>query len=94
MIKLEIQGETRLFSYPEDLYACLGQICGRDVEDYLKQMDNSSSCSGECDETYRIEEHYQRMIRDFVDELEILLKSKHIDRLKLQKLQHDLWKGL
>lgn len=96
MIKLEIQDETRLFDCPEGLFRCLGEICRRDVEQYLNQLNQSPEmkCTGECDETYRIEEHYQRMIRDFVEDLELMLKGKRFDREKLQKIIKDMMKEL
>lgn len=96
MIKLEIRGETRLFDCSEGVYRCLGELCGRDVEEYLKQLHQAPEmkCTGECDETYRIEEHYQRMIRDFVEDLDLLLKAKRFDREKLQKIIKDMMKEL
>lgn len=96
MIKLEIRGETRLFDCPEGVYRCLGELCGRDVEEYLKQLHQAPEmkCTGECDNTYRIEEHYQRMIRDFVEDLELLLKGKRFDREKLQRIIKDMMKEL
>lgn len=30
---------------------------------------HKSKCTGECDHTYRIEEHYQRFLRDIQDEI-------------------------
>lgn len=96
MIKLDIQNETRFFDCPEGVFRCLGEICGRDVEQYLNQLNQSPKmkCTGECDETYRIEEHYQRMIRDFVEDLDLLLKGKRFDREKmkaiLERIRRDL----
>lgn len=75
IIKLEVCGETRLFNHPEDVFECIGQTMGRDVQNFLLTLNKAEQCTGECDETYRIEEHYQRMIRDFVDELDLLLKT-------------------
>lgn len=96
IIKLEVCGETCLFNCPEAVFERIGQEMGRDVQDYLNRLNQSPKvkCGGECDETYRIEEHYQRMIRDFVEDLDLLLKGKRFDREKmkaiLERIRRDL----
>jgi hypothetical protein len=96
MIKLEACNETRFYDCPEALFEHIGQVMGRDVQDYLNMLNLSPElkCTGECDKTYRIEEHYQRMIRDFVEDLELLLKGKRFDREKLQRIIKDMMKEL
>lgn len=93
MMKLDIRGETRFFSRPEALYEFIGQEMGRDVQEALKNL-SKSDCVGECEETYRIEEHYQRMIRDLLEDLELLLKAGRIDRHKLESIIENTRKDL
>lgn len=96
MIKLEIRDETRLFDCPEGVFRCLGELCGRDVEQYLKQLHQAPEmkCTGECDNTYRIEEHYQRLIQDFIEDVELLLKAKRFDREKMKVILERIGRDL
>ena len=75
MDRIVIGKETFFIEAPERFAWILEEKLGADAARYFRETIadlkfDSSACSGECDETYRIEEHYQRVIRDAVEELE------------------------
>lgn len=97
MLKLTVMDETRFFDSPEALYRGLGDICGRDVEDTLTELYQNAAgikCSGECDETYRIEEHYQRMIRDLLEDLTLAIRPGQTTRDKIKTIIEKVRKDL
>lgn len=52
---------------------------GADFRELVRPHPKESECTGECDNTYRIEERYQRVLSDVKDELnEIKTKDAKI----------------
>lgn len=50
------------------------------LEDIANETAEKNECTGECDVTYRIEEHWQHIVQDIHDELvswEISKETKH-----------------
>lgn len=41
IIKLEVCGETRLFNHPEDVFECIEQTMGRDVQNFLLKLNGA-----------------------------------------------------
>lgn len=55
----------------EDFFTLVREKIGRDAEQLGRKLFDTvgNHCTGECDHTYRVEEHYVRMFNDFLDEL-------------------------
>lgn len=81
----------------KDFALFLDETLGYDVGDYfrtaLKDIANETAekneCTGECDVTYRIEEHWQRIVQDIHDELVSWEISKETKR-DLEKMRNYL----
>lgn len=77
----------------EDFFTLVREKIGRDAEQFGRELFNTveNHCTGECDYTYRVEEHYVRMFKDFLDELSGIKVLKSYQRafsnliLKYQK---------
>lgn len=74
MHRLNINGEEIYVECPKRFEWILEEKLGRDAADYfrnlLEEANVKDQCGGECDKTYEIHEHYQRVIGDVVEELE------------------------
>lgn len=76
-----INGKPETFYNAGQLKRALPELFGDDVTELFQELldaeiaqaymrDPYEHCNGECDQTYRIEEHYQRVIRDAVEDLQ------------------------
>ena len=84
MEHLEISGEHRFVESPEHFALILEEKLGVDAAEYFRDCCKNfdgSNCPGECDHTYRLQEHYQRVIRDVLDDLKDVKVLKSHSRL-------------
>ena len=81
----------------KDFALFLDETLGYDVGDYFRtaledvanETAEKNECTGECDVTYRIEEHWQRIVQDIHDELVSWEISKETKR-DLEKMRNHL----
>lgn len=69
MQHITINGEVRFFEGAEGLLNLIQEKMGYDAGEEVKELIGANTCVGECDHTYKIHEHYTRVIRDALDEL-------------------------
>ena len=69
MQHIEVNGETCFYDGPKGLLNLIDEKMGRDTRDAVGDLIDQNKCVGECDVTYKIHEHYTRVIRDALDEL-------------------------
>ena len=72
--RLEVGGEMLYIDCPERFAWMLEEKLGEDAAAYFRGMVEKlcfdpNLCPGECDHTYKLQEHYQRIIRDALDSL-------------------------
>lgn len=83
MIKLTIHGELFFLEGEEDFGELIERYMGREAAEAFETMLNNDCC-GECDEVYRVGEHFERVIQGAVDELELVEpKAKHAKRMEI-----------
>lgn len=97
MKRVAIQGEPYWCETLDDFLRLIENKLGEDARDYLYEylyINTEKICNGECDETYRLQEHYERVIRDAVDELEKVkgktAKMDEIIQCVLKDLHHEI----
>lgn len=71
-----IQGKTETIFDNEDFARMLDEKLGSDAADYFRdalqkalETHDPSVCIVECDRVYRVQEHYEHVLRDIRDEL-------------------------
>jgi len=68
-----IQGKVEYIWTDEDFARMLRDKLGDDAERYflgiLFSREQAHKCPGECDKTYRLQEHYERVLKDVRDEV-------------------------
>ena len=69
MKKILINNELFFVENDGELLSLIDQHMGHDTHDAVQEMLDKDACNGECDETYKVEGHYQQIIRDAADEL-------------------------
>ena len=79
MQRIDVQGETRFFDGPEGLLLLIEEKMGLDTREAVEEQLTTFKCVGECDHTYRIQEHYQRIIRDALEDLQLATKPRSYD---------------
>lgn len=79
MIKLYHNNQWHfLDDTPEALHAFIEEHMGRDTVAAVQALIENNACSGECDETYKISDHYRRVIQSVLDELSgIIVRKGH-----------------
>lgn len=87
MDKITIRGETRFFDGIEGFLWLLEKELGYDAHDYLERYLNdwqydTERCVGECDRTYQLQEHYERIIQDAIEELQELTVPRAQEKKK------------
>ena len=70
---LFIDGEHCFVDCPERFALLLEEKLGSDAAGYFRDFASNDrdgeGCTGECDVTYRMHEHYERVISDVIDDL-------------------------
>lgn len=87
--------ELHMIRCKEDFVALVGDKLGYEAKAAMLDlfMAIPDDCPGECDHTYRIQEHYQRGINDAVEALELYGKAKKKSSNTLERIIKHL-KGL
>lgn len=84
MKNLRINGRFCIVDDKEDFFRIMSELMGDEAVEYCRSfmpLENNDDC--ECDKLYRIEEHYQRIIKDAIDGLnELKLPACSAQRLK------------
>lgn len=86
-----INGKVETFCNAEQFKRALPELFGNDTAELFQEMlDDAVArayehnpyeyCNGECGHTYRIQEHYQRVISDAVEDL----RAYYSEQLKLR----------
>ncbi len=72
MNRLLVKGSYYNVANVEEFLWLIDEQMGEDARDWAKEYlkPEEKSCGGECDETYRLQEHFERVIRDAVEDLE------------------------
>ncbi len=72
MNRLLVKGSYYNVANIEEFLWLIDEQIGEDARDWAKDFlkPEEKACDGECDETYRIQEHFERVIRDAVEDLE------------------------
>lgn len=69
MLKVCVNGEECFVDGEPGLLNLIEQVMGLDVREELEDLLVKSKCGGECDVTYRQQEHFERVIRDTLEDL-------------------------
>ena len=94
---LNVNGNIENIFIGEDFARLLREKLGSDAETYFRENylifedydpENLKlkSCTGECDHTYKLQEHYENVLRDIRDRLFEILEHKatsHTARIKI-----------
>lgn len=72
MNRLLVKGSYYNVANIDEFLWLIDEQMGEDARDWAKDFlkPEEKACGGECDETYRIQEHFERVIRDAVEDLE------------------------
>ena len=93
MLKLNINGETRLLNDRDDLFFAIEREYSRDVADYLRALVKAMDepCNGECDYVYQRDEYYRDILRDAHDGLTEVLQKERLDRKRIQAIADEIY---
>lgn len=72
MAGIWIDGHFEMINSEEDFFKLVNEKIGYDGEKIGRQIVREAkidNCSGECDYTYRQQEHYERVFEDLLDDL-------------------------
>lgn len=80
----------------DDFADVLNENLGYEAEEFYREdieqaKESTCQCHGECDATYRIQEHYERLLRDIQDEL-TSWQVKKLTKDEITKKRDALWK--
>lgn len=90
--RIRVDDEFYYIDTPEDYFALVEQKLGWDARDCLEEMLNVSpeKCTGECDYTYEIQEHYERAIDDALEYLNNVKCKDGKSEIKLERAKEIL----
>ena len=85
-LPLLINGKVENIFDGEDFARLLGEKLGSDAENYFRENwlvfcdydpeNLKQPCTGECDTTYKLQEHYENVLQDIKDRLQEILSRK------------------
>ncbi len=81
MLKVCVNGDVRFVDGDRGLMELVQQQMGIDVRDEIEELLVRSNCGGECDVTYRQQEHFERVIRDVLNDLRAAQKPGRLGQV-------------
>ena len=84
--RIRIKDDLYYIDNPESFLWIVEEKLGQDACNYLKELLDAtpSGCTGECENTYKIQEHYERVIEDALDELNGAVGKSTASDIKIQ----------
>lgn len=85
-MNMYINDEPYRVEDPMEMLYVIKEKMGEDAFEYcrpyLLEPELSNQCLGECDKTYELEEHHERIMKDFEEDLTALLDKKKLVEIK------------